>query len=288
MNTITLTGLRGDNPMSFLAALGIVRTVPEAKIKWSLDGDHPAILRCALDEDELINYLVADKSKLLESELFQYKDVRLKKEVVVPFLSGGSPDEHDLRWALITDITIDNSKGLSKPTDLYFTTGQQKFLAIVKEIGGMVTEDLLKEGIFGPWLYSVRGAKTLTLDPRDDRNFALMATEPSTTPKQTMPALDWLAFIGFALLPVFGMDDRVLTPGASGPPSHSSWAWPLWDEYIGADVIRSLFQLIPRNQHLEKAPWQIPKGVFAIFQSEIARIGQGYGRMLPPKQVYLR
>ncbi|WP_336248939.1 hypothetical protein [Stomatohabitans albus] len=287
MNTIELGGLHGNNPMAFLAALGVCEALRNynAKISWTEDSEPTAVLHSTVAKDELIPLLLEDRDRVLEWPLFEYSDIRFTEEEKLDFLFTCISEEHGIRSSFITDITVDG-KGLSKPTDLYFTSGSQKFLTIVNGVGQSLSKDLMDESLFGPWRYSATGYQTLMWDPRDDRYYALTATNPSDTKKSTIPGADWLAFRGLALLPVFGSNKRVLTPGGSGTAGNASWAWPMWKGPLGAKSITALMQFMPRKQRLDSVDWVPPKGVFFVYQSQILRVGQGYGRMCPPKLVW--
>lgn len=289
MNTIELTGLKGDNPMAFLAALGVVNILSERgdRLEWQDLAVPLAILHTDLDEESLIEALMDDLNQVNSWQSMERKNFKMLPEELDTFLQQGGYSEQALKASLLSDVTVDGS-GNPKPSDLYFCAGQQSFMGIAKSLAESVTNEEIREALFGPWSYGALKRGTFMWDTRDDRNYALMATNPVTTDKVTMPGCDWLAFRGLGLLPSFGTNDRILTPGTSGGWKRGAWAWLLWQGPLGAKSIRTLLQQVPRSRRDDFESWEPPRGVFRAYQSLIQRSDQGgYGTILPPRQVWL-
>lgn len=288
MNTIELTGLKGDNPMAFLAALGVTNALSSQGVllEWKNSAVPLAVLHTSQSETSLVDLLMKDLDQVATWQSLERKNFKMSSEDLQVFLQGGAHDEQALLACLLSDITVDGS-GNPKPSDLYFCAGQQSFMGIAKSLAESVTKEELHEALFGPWTYRSLKRGTFMWDTRDDRNYALMATNPVTTDKVTMPGCDWLAFRGLGLLPSFGTDERIFTPGTSGGWKRGAWAWLLWQGAVRAGSIRTLMQQLPRSRKVDFGSWKAPRGVFRVYQSLIQRSDQGgYGTILPPQQVW--
>ena len=82
-----------------------------------------------------------------------------------------------LSAALVAEGSLDK-QGVAKPTDLYFTAGQQKFLQMTRHVLGNVSRTDLIAGLQGPWSYA-SNLPSLMWDVSDDRVYALIAEDPS-------------------------------------------------------------------------------------------------------------
>lgn len=288
MNTIELTGLKGDNPMAFLAALGVANVLSKrsALLEWQDLAVPLPVLHTDLDEVSLIDTLMSDLELVSGWQSLERANFKMPAEELDVFLQQGGSSEQDTKAAVLSDVTVDG-EGNPKPSDLYFCAGQQSFMGIAKSLVKTVSREEIHEALFGPWKYRSSKPGTFMWDTRDDRNYALMATNPVKTDKVTMPGCDWLAFRGLGLLPSFGTDKRIYTPGTSGSWKRGAWAWVLWQGPLGAKSIRTLMQQVPRSKTNDFEAWRPPRGVFRLYQSLIQRSDQGgYGTILPPRQVW--
>ena len=274
--------------MAFLAALGVISALSNdnAVLEWTDNAVPIAVLHTTMHREAIVSSLYQDMKATSSWALMDQKKFKLSGDALQHFLQSGGVDERKYKAALLSDVTVDG-KGDPKPTDLYFCAGQQSFMGIAKGLSESVTEEEIEEAIFGPWQYQSVKRGTFMWDTRDDRNYALMATNPVTTDKTTIPGCDWLAFRGIGLLPSFGTMDRILTPGTSGRWKNGFWAWVLWRGAIGPAAIRTLMQSVPRGTDSVFTDWIPTRGVFRVYQSQIVRSDQGgYGTIRPPKQVW--
>ena len=144
MNGTHLAGLDGTNPLGFLAALGvqvIFETEDEQpRLWWSDDVAPHAIVDEKFTVDSIVaqalnafaywgNSLSINPRRRDGSTMPKGDDLKLIPEDIEAYLdqaarckwSGG------LAAALLAQGSLDN-QGVAKPTDFYFTAGQQKFL----------------------------------------------------------------------------------------------------------------------------------------------------------------
>ena len=305
MNGTRLAGLEGTNPLGFFAALGIqvaFKTQSERPRLWWSDEITP---RAIVDDDFTIE-VIADKALAAFSEWKSSPAIEphgFKKGAEAKFSatelrayleqSHGSGAGGEFAAALVAEGSLDSTKELkSKPTDLYFTAGRQKFLEMVcKVLGGAKRADLI-EGLEGPWAYR-SPLPSLMWDVSDDRDYALSAKDPSEK-KFTNPGPEALAILGMSLHPVFAGRDRTLTQGCSGKWKSGTYSWPLWRKPSSLNAVRSL---LAHAYFTEEKPWQkdwksrrdrFPAwGVAQILKSAIRRSDEGgYGTFGPAEVVW--
>lgn len=298
MSRIQLVGLDGSNPLGFLAALGLLRVVPGAKLGFSSDGSFRAFFD-GLDQSESdLATFVSDDAKAAEDRSapwrFTYTKAATKKQgpqevadLKAPpsafkrFLSTcvedwllGNDDAAGYAAAYGTDVAVDG-KGNTKPTAFHFTAAQQTFLGAVEGIRASVTHEWVKKS-----LYEGHGEKpgsNLRWDPGSERNWALMANNPSGDGTRVDAPLEWLAFRGLPLLPSFPRGTRIITTGVVGRGGDMTFSWPLWTVAASHHTTRSVLQVDWSRNAKERAA----RGVVAICSSAIRRTSQGFGNFGP-------
>lgn len=299
MNGIHLTGLEGTNPLAFLAALGVqvafASESEQPRVWWSDDITPHAIVDGAFTPERIadqalkafcewkgspaMNPRQPDGSAMTKAD-----DLKLSPGDIRTYLSlaGQCDSGRDLITALVAEGSLDNN-GVAKPSDLYFTAGQQKFLDMARLVlDGASREDLLT-GLEGPWDYK-RELPSLGWDVNDDRVHALRASKPSSEKKQTNPGPEGLAILGLSLHPVFAGRDRTLTQGCSGSWKVGSYSWPLWRRPASPHAVKSLlahtshYDMTTMERHRWFRSWSISK----VLRSPIRRLDQGgYGTFGP-------
>lgn len=297
MNQIRLTGLEGTNPLGFLAALGVqVAFASEGKqprLWWSDD----IIPRAIVDEGFGLERIADQCMKAFDlwgdspaivpkrpdgSDIPKGDELKLKPDDIRTYLQH--IDQRDLGEGLITALIAEGSldnQGVAKPSDLYFTAGQQKFLATARQILDGVTQCDLLSGLKGPWNYE-SVLPSLGWDVVDDRIYALRARNPSPETKFTNPGPEALAILGLSLHPVFGSTDRTLTQGCFGSWKAGSYSWPLWHKPASPRAVKSLLAHGYDPAASDRNRWFRSWGIFRILRSPIRRSGQGgYGTFGP-------
>ena len=310
MTEVHLTGLEGTNPLGFLAALGVqVAFASEAeqpRLWWSNDITPHAVV----DEGFTIELVAVQAMKVFK----EWKD----SPAVNPRRCDGSPmpkgdelklipedtrtylslaDQGDSWSALITALlaqgSLDGKGDVAKPSDLYFSAGQQKFLDLVRKVlGGTLRTDMLT-GLKDP--ESGREHPSLGWDVHDDRMYALRANDPSPEKKRTNPGREALAVLGLSTHPVFARrcpgrgrqaNYRTLTQGCSGSWKSGWYSWPLWCKPASHYAVRSLLvHAYSRDSTItDRIDCFRSWSVFRILQSSIRRSPQGgYGTFGPPE-----
>ncbi len=300
MNGAHLTGLEGTNPLAFLAALGVqvafVSESPQPRLWWSDD-----VVPHAVVDDEFTVERIAAQAK----ETFERWS---RSPAVSPRMADGSPmpkgddlklSPADMRaylgqarqcgpagaliTALLAEGSLDNNDA-AKPSDLYFTAGQMKFLEMVRQVLDQTTQSDVVSALKGPWEYASR-LPSLMWDVSDDRVYALRAYDPAPEKKLTNPGAEALAILGLSRHPVFAGRNRTLTQGCSGTWKAGWYSWPLWRKAASLNALKSLLahaydptQAVQRGRTLRA--W----GISMVLRSPIRRSAQGgYGTFGPPE-----
>ena len=298
------TGLKGTNPLGFLAALGVqvafASESDQPKLWWSDD-----ITPHAVVDDYFSVEQIADQAMEIFDQWAKSPTVGASREPNSPIIKGDIDKlklkadgirqylnlarknnfSASLATALVAEGSLDR-QGVAKPSDFYFTAGQQAFLKMIREIlRGVSRKDLL-EGLNGPWKYE-SSLPSLMWDISDDRMYALRAGDPTKEKKLSNPGPEALAILGLSLYPVFSNRDktRTLTQGCWGRWNQGFFSWPLWCRPASLNSVRSLLAhsynhpKVPENRQLWFRSWGISK----ILRSAIRRSSQGgYGTFGPP------
>lgn len=298
MSRIQLVGVDGSNPLGFLAALGLLRVVPGATLGFFEDGSFRGFVDgLEKSESDIAMLIVADAEAAADESApwrFAYTKAATKKQgprevadLKAPpgdfkkFLATcieawltGNDEAAGYAAAYGTDIAVDG-KGNTKPTAFHFTAAQQTFLGAVEGIRASVTQEWVETSLFRG--HGERPGSNLRWDPGAERNWALMANNPSGDGTRVDAPLEWLAFRGLPLLPSFPRGLRIITTGVVGRGDDMTFSWPLWSVPASLLTTRSALQVDWTGSTKERAA----RGVFAICSAAIRRTSQGFGNFGP-------
>lgn len=301
-----LTGLEGLNPLGFLAALGVqvlfVDEVDQPRLWWTDDVTPHAVADGSFPVERIVEQALRVFPEWAESPALSpgfggkaAADAKFDSDDIPRYLQYSLSGESGaaLPTALVAEGSLDRSKGTSaKPSDLYFTAGQQKFLAMAQEILSGATATDLRDGLIGPWPYE-SGLPSLMWDVTDDRNYALSAADPSTEKKLTNPGAEALAILGFSRLPVYAGPDATITSGCAGPWRRGgTYTWPLWRLPAGQGAVDGLLAHATAgrgtSEFAVRGTWYRAWGVSRVLTAAIRRSDQGgYGTFGPPETICL-
>ena len=294
-----LTGLEGTNPLGFLAALGVQILFDfeehQPKLWWSDDVIPHAVVDPEFDIDRITEQAFHAFSQWLKSPAIN-PGFYTKADDTAKFSPGelreylrktrSCQPGNRLASALVAEGSLDGAGKVAKPSDLYFTAGQLKFLKIVRDILTGADSDMLVNGLIGPWSYS-SPLSSLGWDTTDDRIYALAASNPAKDKKLTNPGAEALAILGLSRHPVFGGQDRTLTLGCAGPWRRGgTYTWPLWTRPATPTTVRSLLAQATGGEEkiAERSRWYPAWGISMVMRSTIRRSDQGgYGTFGPPE-----
>ena len=300
MNGTHLTGLDGTNPLGFLSALGVQVAFAEEdeqpRLWWSNEVTPRAVVDSAFTVDRIAEQALTvfvqwkDSPTMVPryddgSRMQKGEELKLNLPDLRTYLrqAGRCGAVSALITALVAEGSLDN-QDVAKPSDLYFTAGNQKFLAMARQIlDGVSREDLIA-GLEGPWSYRSK-LPSLMWDVSDDRVYALRASNPAPEKKLTNPGPEALAILGLSLYPVFAGQSRTLTQGCSGSWKAGRYSWPLWYKPASLNATKSLLAhayddpKAGRRHH-----WFHSWGISKVLRSPIRRSDQGgYGAFGPPE-----
>ena len=297
MGETHLTGLDGTNPLAFFAALGAQEVFSQdseqPRLWWSDDVIPHAVVDGEFSVDRIADRALeilnewkispALNPRRLDGTVMKKADeLKLASEDIREYLAQANQlhSAGRLATSLVAEGSLDNNDA-AKPSDLYFTAGQQKFLKMAREImEGTSREDILA-GLNGPWKYESK-LPSLMWDVSDDRVYALTARDPSKHKKLTNPGPETLAILGMSRYPVFAGGERTLTQGCSGSWKSGNYSWPIWKKPASSRVVKSL---LAHAYSTERIPWLGSWGVFRIMNSPIRRSDQGGFGTFGPSEI---
>ncbi len=273
-----LDGLEPDNLLAFIALLGLLRVLDEARPDWSARvfwtvGEPP--LRPALRvSEEVDRRTVAEVAAEGLNALAGFHDfdgrknlglergsaARLLREAAVS--ANRAPYQSELWSALASDaaLTRDGTKTEPTPLCLMFGQGHQHFLERLATVpqqkappargkGRHKTEiseiDCLCEALFAPWKRSDR-TDSFRWDPCEDVRHALRARDPTNriTKETTQHGANRLAAIGLSILTVVPVRHasgvRLTLLGGKRERIGFCFEWPIWREPATLAGIRAL------------------------------------------------
>ena len=297
-----LPGLPGDDPLGFLAAMGVQVALADQgadpRLHWTDDPIPRPVLSPARDLEEVARAVCSMAREWLEGPALDesiHPGLKLEPEETREYLRRGreAGSSGSLATCLLAENSLDNNRK-AKPSDLYFTAGQQKFVSMARTILGEVTEEEVVDDMTRPWRYHSK-RESLMWDTVDDRLHALSHADPtkSQNPKLTNPGAEALAVLGLSRYPCFASPQGTLTQGCSGSWKRGSFVWPLWRTPATSHAVRSLLAQVGAPAETQaaqrRAEWYRSWGLIRVMQSQIRRSDQGgYGTFGPPRVVWQR
>lgn len=302
MNGTHLEGLQGNNPLGFLAAIGVQVAfegdAEQPRLWWTDDLTPHAVVDGAFSLERIVNRASqvfptwhgsssANPRRSDGSTMPKGDEMKLEPKDIRAYLETSRGSTSRLASALVAEGSLDR-QGVAKPTDLYFTAGQMKFLDMARKILAAVTHADLQAGLEGPWPYEST-LPSLGWDVADDRIYAMRASDPSSEKKSTNPGPEALAILGMTRYPVFAGRDRTLTPGFSGTWKAGRFSWPLWSKPAAPASVTSLLAhaYYDSADTSQRWAWFPAWGVFTVLACPVLRSGQGgYGTFAPAEVVW--
>jgi len=139
--------------------------------------------------------------------------------------------------------TADAGDERVQPTAFCFITGSghQWFLDTARQLMAAVSTDKLRDALFLPWAYTDEKL-TMRWDPFDDRRYALMDRDPTATDNKstTVWMANLLGYFALTLFPCAALARGAATACWSTAKESPEFRWPLWEQPLGRESIRSL------------------------------------------------
>jgi hypothetical protein len=274
-----LEGLEPDNPLAFLALLGLLRALGTAdktlcpRTAWDIDQPplRPRLFLVRATTSEEVTKIVAKGIEAIapSHDFAGRKDLNHTRAECRELLEQEAKDSCasrrervDLLAALMSDAAIkDDKKELVDPTPLclLFGQGHQHFLERLADVPRepapprgrgkssitLSASECLAEALFQPWH---RDDPTFSFrwDPAEDVRYALMAGDPTDAAykARTQHGANRLAAIGLAAITLapemrMGRVRPTIVGGLSGAGGFS-FAFPIWRHPTTLTAIRAL------------------------------------------------
>lgn len=276
MTRIDLAGLRADNLVAFMAALGTLRSCTllypdgQPKLTWvESEGRWRAAIQidANVTQKSLLHDLHDFLAKGCSTQAINIADdlnltIEGFRAALVTASSAATMDERgdtDLLAAFGSDAVESRTNG--KPNgniaDTAFRTmsgaGHQHFLGTMRTIIQDTTEQHLAAALFSPWEYAdPMQNHSLRWDPQDDIRYALQWTEPSKDNERKKSGTMWGAYrLAIEALPLFvtaPQTGALATTGFSEGKSGTVLTWPVWETWIDLATAQSLLALAELQQ----------------------------------------
>lgn len=292
MSRVVMTGLDGTNPLGFLASVGLLRVAAmrfeAARLGFLDDGSYrPFLEGIALPLEDIVADDAAagagaqpwrlSYGKVEKRGEKMVEDLKAPPDAFRTFLLAGidlwlkgNPEAVAFAAAFGTSTAVDG-KGNTKPTAFHFTAANQQFLGAMEATRARVDLTWSREALFRR--DASRPGGNVRWDPTSERNYALMADDPTSEGTNVNAPLEWLAFRALPFFPTLPDKSRVQTTAVSGRGDDAGFTWPLWSPPASARTVMSLLRL----RHGGRSS----RGVFAIARSTIRRTSQGFGNFGP-------
>ena len=278
-STYRLAGLEPDNLLAFLALLGLLRSLEEARpeslprVAWTVDAPpvRPALhVAERMTEDEILAVASTGLNELARLHNFdELRDLKLSPGAATRRLRAVAASDRytaDLWAALISDAAVrDKNKAReAEPTPLclLFGQGHMHFLSRLASVPreaappprgrrsaktSIADTDCLREALFQPWA-RLDATSSFRWDPHEDVRYATRATDPTDakTKERTQHGANRLAAIGLSALTVVprashtGGAHLSVLGGSRERDGRRSFTWPIWRHPISLAAIRAL------------------------------------------------
>jgi len=233
---IECKGLRGDNLLAFLAALGLLRTMHRltgATMSWEqgeamwypvLHGDTP--------HDELPVMLADTLSSVPDCAELSDPNLKMSRQEYRDYAAS----HHDWGAAFASEACLKPKEDIVRKSPwIVIGAAKQTIVPTLTRLAAEISAEKFVRTLFEPWDYADKGC-SLRLDPADQKDYALQWGDPSKEGAYTMHGACRLAIEALPLLPV------IPTPRftAIGISDLKQAIWPIWSDPLGIAVVRSL------------------------------------------------
>lgn len=283
---IRLEGLEPEKLVSFLALLGIMRTLrlarPESDVRCIWEGvDSRPELEVPPETSVSDVLALITKGTRMHASAMEFenrKDVDFSALEFRTLLSEAIVGVDVLRLdacsALASDAIVDTRKNRVRATPfcLMFGQGHQHFLARWQEaprVSEVAFQRELEAALLHPWRYDAEGL-TFRWDPSEDRRYALRGTNPSDERTPTSDAANRLAAIGLMSLPVFPDRHNVLAAGVTRRRGLLEFSWPIWRVPLTEPAMIALL----RHPYIANGRGRPPAGLLRVYRAERRSVGK--------------
>jgi hypothetical protein len=256
-----LAGLRGDNPLSFMAALGALRVLalahPEEgpQMSWAIDGGawRPVLHLDNGDPNHVVSAIEKGLRDHCGRDPFSFADntciepEKFRQFAVLAATTATACDRRcaDFAVAFGCEVLTD-PRGKIQDTSLRTMSGagHQHFLRCMRNVVEMANASHIRKALFEQWRYD-DPIENLSMrwDPADDRRHALRWRDPSGDPARkkrgSVLGANRLAIEALPLFVTAPVGRSLETTGFRG----RRWRWPIWEQPASTRVVGSLLTL---------------------------------------------
>ena len=301
MTDLLLGGLSAENPLGFLAALGVLRTATLAahenrfEMSWELVNGHwQPRLRSSTEIDravliDLLDRQLKDSAGLAAFSLGDDLTINVtdfRDALVRTRLSTSAEDRRnaDFLAAFGSDVVESqlNGKQTGQIADTDFRTmsgaGHQHFLKTMRIFIKDTGSGHLDKAIFEPWVYDdPLKSHSMRWDPVDDNRYALRWDDPAKDSTKDRSGSVWggnrLAIEALPLFPTQPRQRKLQTTGFARRYRANEFSWPVWSPPIELSAVRSLLSLAQLQEDQPDREFLIRMGIVEVIRSQ--RITQG-------------
>jgi len=290
-------GVDGSNPLAFLAALGMLRTLdlawPEREVRMAWRASRGAWRPYFVAEGricrESIVAAVVDHLELGNYEPSLHPHLTLGKNLSVPpadfrrhaIQSAASATRTDRRWADFVasfgcEVLRHDKLDRIAYTEFCFISGSghQHYLETMQKLLVSTSREQVDAALFEPWQYRDERL-SMRWDPADSREHAYQWTAPGDEITVTVWGANLLAAEGSSLFPTVPSPTGCPTTGFRRQRRDVKFIWPIWTPAIGVDVVRSLVATSELADEDEDFGHLYRRGVVTVFCASKIKIGEG-------------
>lgn len=256
-----LTALQANNPVAVMAAYGVLRLLPGARLCWAerspeLDWEGDVIA-------ELARQLPLRRQSPEVTALDDPRDKNMGGTAGFFKLAKSIPSEWLVAYA---------SEGVDgiRPTNLLLMGGRHQFVVNAREMMDALAvtdvEAKLREALVGPWTYTDRGLQAWGWDAAARIDAAASPKDVSGSPKFGVVGAYWLAWESLPFWPMINQRTLGMTRNA--------WLYATCDEWLDAQGLRALLLGVGRMKAGELSALGVTRWSSAILRPS------DYGKVL--------
>jgi hypothetical protein len=245
-SSFLLPGFAAENPLGFLAVMGLLRIVSEAKSEWypqlnwrKAGGWRPVIsLAEHVSEDLLLDVIsgACEQKKQDWEHLLKSEELTGNKRN----LKFTRQEYREFALRLVSPSLLRCING----------AGHQDYLPTLGRIAATTTREHLRTTLHEDWQFTDDGrGRSLRLDPAGYREHALTWEDPSEAPSTVQLGANRLAIEAFPLFPIFPAAFRARQRGFHYEGQRTWFRWPVWT--VPYNVLTAPYLLdLPAIAHL--------------------------------------
>lgn len=299
--SLSITGLNGMNPLGFLAALGTLRTARQfsanVRLRWERSSAawRPILVDTVPDPEKFLGAL-EQTLKTLSLEPFKLEkrlpfDAKVYREHALIAQRKATAHEQrlaDFVTALGSEALTDRNGNFQDTLLRMVRRGDsagQGFLYYALQTCITTNKDHLRRALFRPWDYS-DDSFSFRWDPIEDQRYAMRWDDPSKNKLGTIQGANRMALEALPLLPVIPRRAGLATTAFSvNGQQQTCFTWPVWEEPLVEDVIRSLLTLNELQADRIDRRLLGARGVVDVFRSIRFAPNQYYKNLSPAELV---